>query len=156
MRKTQPTVDAWHECVCFNLRAAARTIAREYDEALAEAGLTNSQFSILAALSELGPQTSITRLSDALAMDRSTLTRNLKPLEQQGLVKRGAERYRRARSLELSPRGAERLAAAAPLWRRVQEEALARVGAGQWERMREELEIVSARGDHRTPRKHRS
>ena len=78
-------VDLLENCTCFNLRKAARAVTQAYDEALKLQGLRATQISILAMLSELGPVT-MTNLADQLVMDRTTLTRNLKPLLSDNLV----------------------------------------------------------------------
>ncbi len=75
-----------------------------------------------------GPVT-VSQLADAMAMDRTTLTRNLKPLERAGLMSAARGRDRRSRTLSLSDEGARQLSAARPLWQRAQDEVNARLGA---------------------------
>lgn len=92
-------------------------MARRFDEALRPAGLTNGQFSLLMALNRPEPPPP-GPVANLLAMDRTTLTAALKPLERQGLVRiETAPGDRRRRRLVLTPEGEERLAAALPLWR---------------------------------------
>src|SRR5262245_46236143 len=91
-------------CACARIRNAARVISRVYDDFLHDAGLKASQLAVLAAVdaSELG---SITELSQALLMDRTTLSRNLQPLVAQGLVTVGAESWRRSKKIHITPAG---------------------------------------------------
>ena len=72
-------------CACFNLRKAMRTVTHLYDEALKPAGLRATQFTVLASTRNLGP-VSVNQLAEKMVMDRTTLTRNLKPLERDGLI----------------------------------------------------------------------
>ena len=78
--------DADEQCICFNLRKAARVITQIYDEAFQPTGCRATQMPLLVATRAMGPVT-VNRLAEAVVMDRTTLTRNLKPLERQGLVK---------------------------------------------------------------------
>lgn len=92
-------------------------MARRFDEALRPAGLTNGQFSLLMALNRPEPPPP-GPVADLLAMDRTTLTAALKPLQRKGLVRiETMPGDRRRRRLVLTPEGEERLAAALPLWR---------------------------------------
>ncbi|RAI57353.1 MarR family winged helix-turn-helix transcriptional regulator [Roseicella frigidaeris] len=104
-------------CLCLHVQRAARALARRFDEALRPAGLTNGQFSLLMALNrpEAATMAPVARL---LAMDRTTLTAALKPLEREGLVLVAPDPAdRRSRQLRLTAAGHARLAAALPLWR---------------------------------------
>ena len=105
-------------CLCLHTQRAARALARRFDEALRPTGLTNGQFSLLISLNRIEPPT-IGTVSALLAMDRTTLTANLKPLERRGLVKVAVDPAdKRSRRLTLTPAGHALLAAAAPLWKR--------------------------------------
>src|SRR4051794_40695489 len=109
-------------CFCLHVQRASRAVARRYDEALRPLGLTSGQFSLLMSLNR--PEApSMGSVAALLAMDRTTLTANLKPLERRGLVKGGATQGdRRIRVLRLTPAGRKLLAAALPLWERTQAE----------------------------------
>ncbi|HEY9847811.1 MAG TPA: MarR family transcriptional regulator, partial [Candidatus Caenarcaniphilales bacterium] len=72
-------------CACFNLRKASRAVTQLYDKVLQPSGLLATQFTLLSAIALTGSVT-ITRLAQELVMDRTTLARNLKPLERQGLI----------------------------------------------------------------------
>lgn len=113
----ETTIEVRDTCLCLYLQRAARALARTFDDALRPVGLTNGQFSLLMALNRpepppLGP------VAQLLAMDRTTLTAALKPLERDGLVRIETDPDdRRSRRLALTEAGAERLAAAVPIWR---------------------------------------
>jgi DNA-binding MarR family transcriptional regulator len=107
-------------CLCLHVQRAARSMARRYDEALRPVQLTNGQFSLLMSLNRDAPA-SIGSVSALLAMDRTTLTANLKPLKRRGLVKVTVDPAdRRSRVLTLTASGCSLLVAALPLWRSAQ------------------------------------
>jgi len=103
-------------CLCLHLQRAARAMARRFDAALRPVGLTNGQFSLLISLNRPDPA-GVGSVASLLAMDRTTLTANLKPLERRGLVQMTVDPTdRRGRRLTLTPAGHALLLAAAPLW----------------------------------------
>jgi DNA-binding MarR family transcriptional regulator len=105
-------------CLCLHLQRAARVMARRFDDALRPTGVTQGQFSLLMSVNRPEPP-SIGSVADLLAMDRTTLTANLKPLERRGLLTVMAdESDRRTRLLALTPQGRALLAAATPIWKR--------------------------------------
>jgi DNA-binding MarR family transcriptional regulator len=104
-------------CVCLHTQRAARAIGRYFDEALRPVGLTNGQFSLLMSLNRPVPP-GIKSVADLLAMDRTTLTAALKPLERRGLIKIATDPDdRRLKRLTLTQAGIEALAAAIPIWK---------------------------------------
>src|SRR6185503_5903515 len=109
-------------CNCAALREAARYVTQLYDQHLAAAGLRSTQFSILARLKQLGP-TTINTLAQAMVMDRTTLGRNIQPLQRRRLivVKRGEDDARR-RELHLTTAGRARLEAGFDGWAKAQAE----------------------------------
>ncbi|MDH1442204.1 MarR family winged helix-turn-helix transcriptional regulator [Pseudomonas sp. GD03721] len=115
-------------CLCTQLRRASRGVTRRYDDALAAVGLGAAQFSLLRHVQRL-TQSSISVLADAMGLDRSTLGRNLRVLEEQGLVQLGEGRDLRAREVRLTEAGLQRIGQALPLWEQVQRELNARLGA---------------------------
>ncbi|MBB3066793.1 MarR family winged helix-turn-helix transcriptional regulator [Limibacillus halophilus] len=119
------------ECAVLRTRMAARKVTRTYDEALRPLGLKVTQFTLLVAIKH-GIPDSISELAESLAMERTTLTRNLQLLEKQGLATIGPEGYRRARSMQLTPLGEEKLAAALPVWRQAQDQLVRKLGKGRW------------------------
>jgi DNA-binding MarR family transcriptional regulator len=128
-------------CLCLHVQRAARTVARRFDEALRPLELTNGQFSLLMSLNNPVPP-SMTTIATVLAMDRTTLTAALKPLERRGLVKVTTDPAdRRSRVMTLTPAGKERLAAAVPVWKRMHA-AIERL-VGDADRLRADLVAVS-------------
>ena len=83
---------AWH-CTCFNVRRAARAVTQFYDDIMAPSGIKATQFTMLGAVAMMGPA-SVTRLAEHLALDRTTLTRNLKGLADLGLIEISAGKDR--------------------------------------------------------------
>jgi DNA-binding MarR family transcriptional regulator len=111
------TLEVRDTCLCLHLQRAARAVARRFDEVLRPLDLTNGQFSLLMSLNRPEPPT-IGSVSALLAMDRTTLTAALKPLERRRLVKVKIDATdRRSRRLVLTPAGRTLLAAAVPIWR---------------------------------------
>ena len=114
-------------CLCLHLQRAARAVARRFDEALRPVGLSHGQYSLLVSLNRPEPP----RLGDVarlLAMDRTTLTANLKPLERRGLCTiRPDPGDKRARRLALTETGRDVLAVAVPIWRATHDEIDRRV-----------------------------
>jgi DNA-binding MarR family transcriptional regulator len=132
------------ECTCLAVRQAARRITQFYDQHLAPAGLRTTQFSILAKLKFLGPMT-INALADELVMDRTTLGRNILPLEREGLISITPGRAdRRSKELRLSEAGRERLRAARHGWREAQAGFAAVFGEDRTVGLRALLREVSA------------
>ncbi len=115
--RTAPTEP--ENCLCFNLRRAARAISQTYDAALAPKGLKATQFTVLQTTAEAGGAP-ISRLAQKLGMDRTTLTRNLQPLEKMGLISVASGKDRRERVVHLTDEGLQILADALPLWEGVQ------------------------------------
>jgi DNA-binding MarR family transcriptional regulator len=112
------TLEVRDTCLCLHLQRAARAVARRFDAALRPLRLTNGQFSLLMSLNRPEPA-SISDVSALLAMDRTTLTANLKPLERRGLVTLTVDNAdKRTRRLNLTPSGRALLSAAVPAWRR--------------------------------------
>lgn len=129
-------------CLCLHLQRAARAVARRFDRAFRPFGLTNGQFSLLMSLNRQEPPT-IGHVSTVLAMDRTTLTANLKPLERRGLVTVTPDPDdARVRRLMLNPAGRALLVAAYPVWRETHA-LLDRLVAGEPERLRADLRVLS-------------
>jgi DNA-binding MarR family transcriptional regulator len=104
-------------CLCLATQRAARALARRFDDAFRPLDLTNGQFSMLMALNQPKPPT-IAPLADFLAMDRTTLTAALKPLERRGLITISVDPDdRRSRLLRLTAKGRGLLVKALPIWK---------------------------------------
>ena len=105
-------------CLCLHVQRAARALARRFDEVLRPLELTQGQFSLLMSLNRPEPP-SIGSVAALLAMDRTTLTANLKPLERRGLVKVAIDKEdKRSRRLIITAAGRALLSKAFPLWKR--------------------------------------
>ena len=116
------TLHVRDSCLCLHVQRAARALARRFDDALRPLELTQGQFSLLMSLNRPEPPR-IGDVASLLAMDRTTLTANLKPLERRGLVKvRPDQEDRRSRRPMLTPKGRSLLAAAVPVWTRTRAE----------------------------------
>jgi DNA-binding MarR family transcriptional regulator len=130
-------------CTCFNLRKAARAITQLYDEAMRETGLRANQVSLLGVTLELEPVT-VTRLSQATVTDRTTLTRNLRQLEKQRLIRVTPGDDRRERVIALTERGREALAGAYPKWKEAQARVAQSVGQERLQRLLSDLSALVA------------
>jgi DNA-binding MarR family transcriptional regulator len=119
-------------CVCSALRAASRHVSRMYDDALAPLELTITGYQLLARIDGLGAP-SMNELAEAAQMDRSTLSRNLKPLLDAKLIAVAAGDDRRRKQFSLTAKGSARLAAAYPLWRETQQRFRRSYGAAESE-----------------------
>jgi DNA-binding MarR family transcriptional regulator len=117
---TQDAPIKLEHCNCLAIRQAARHVTQFYDRYLAPAGLRTTQFSILAKLKARGPL-SINGLAEQMVMDRTTLGRNILPLEREGLIEIApGSTDRRMKEVKLTEAGRARLAAAAPAWAEAQ------------------------------------
>src|SRR5579863_2190834 len=126
-------------CLCLHVQRAARALARRFDDALRPYGLTNGQFSLLMSLNRpqpppMGPVASL------LAMDRTTLTAALKPLERRGLVKVSPDPAdRRSRVLTLTDEGRDLLGRAFPVWESTHREIERRIPGSDPDMLRKSL-----------------
>ena len=129
-------------CVCANLRMASRAITQLYDGALQPIGLRSTQYSVLIVVALQAP-IALTRLAELLIMDRTTLTRNLRPLESQGLIATRPGKDRRRRIITLTRKGRSTLRQALPLWEQAQDSVVKQFGTTHWETMREGLHSLA-------------
>jgi DNA-binding MarR family transcriptional regulator len=114
----ETTLHVRDTCLCLHTQRAARALARRFDDAFRPLGLSNGQFSLLMSLNRPEPA-SMGSVAALLAMDRTTLTANLKPLARRGLVKLTVDKEdRRSRRLTLTPAGHALLMAAVPVWKK--------------------------------------
>jgi DNA-binding MarR family transcriptional regulator len=114
----EATLQVRDTCLCLHLQRAARVVARNFDDVFRPLGITQGQFSLLMSLNRPEPPT-LGSVADLLAMDRTTLTANLKPLERRGLVRIKVDQDdRRSRRLALTADGRALLAEATPIWKR--------------------------------------
>jgi DNA-binding MarR family transcriptional regulator len=137
------TLEVRDTCLCLHLQRAARALARRFDAALRPVGLTSGQFSLLMSLNRPQPA-SISDVSALLAMDRTTLTANLKPLERRGLVAvRIDDMDKRTRRLTLTANGRALLSVAVPVWRQTHAEIDGLLPGSNNERLRADLRALS-------------
>lgn len=118
-------------CACFNLRKASRVMTQHFDEVLKPSGLLVTQFTILAAVA-IAKSATVNELAKMLVMDRTTLTRNLKPLEREGWLKSEPGQDQRTRIIALTEAGEAVLAKALPLWKQAQSMVEKALGQQRW------------------------
>ena len=133
---------AWH-CTCFNARRASRAVTQYYDDIMEPSGIKATQFTMLGAVALMGPA-SVTRLAEHLALDRTTLTRNLKVLADQGFVGISTGSDRRERVVRLTEDGQAAIRRATPVWHQAQNALTQRFGEERWRRMIEDMNDLGA------------
>jgi DNA-binding MarR family transcriptional regulator len=137
------TVMVRDTCLCLHVQRAARALARRFDEALRPVGLTSGQFSLLMSLNRPEPP-AMGDVAQVLAMDRTTLTAALKPLERRGLVETRADaKDRRIRRLALTAAGRSVLDSALPIWTASHAAVEAMFADGGADRLRADLRGLS-------------
>jgi DNA-binding MarR family transcriptional regulator len=134
------------ECTAARLRRASRALSKFYDEVLEPSGLRGTQFSLLVALSLTGPAP-LLRVADELGLDRTTMTRNLAPLERDGLVASVPGNDRRVRLIQLTDAGRRALAKALPLWEKAQRRVVDTLGERRWRELVAALQATAASGE---------
>ncbi len=135
----ETTLHVRDTCLCLHVQRAARALARKFDEALRPLELTNGQFSLLMSLNRPEPP-GMGPVAHLLAMDRTTLTAALKPLEKRGLlVTMTDDKDRRLRRMKLTPAGHALLSLAMPIWKATHADVDAALGEGRPERLRSDL-----------------
>jgi len=130
-------------CLCLHMQRAARNLARIFDDVLRPLDLTNGQFSLLMSLNRPYPP-GMKDVASLLAMDRTTLTAALKPLERRGLVAIEPDpQDKRSRLLSLTPEGHQLLNEAFPLWQQTHAEIEKDFAEGEVDRLRDHLRALS-------------
>jgi DNA-binding MarR family transcriptional regulator len=130
-------------CLCLHVQRAARALARRFDDALRPAGLTNGQFSLMMALNRPHPP-AMGAVASLLAMDRTTLTAALKPLERRGLIQILIDpEDRRGRLMKLTPAGHSALSKALPIWKREHMNLETLLSGDDGDRLRRDLQALS-------------
>ena len=135
-------LESCSKCACFNIRKASRSITQHFDKALQPSGLRATQFSILVVLSSAGSIT-VTRLSRYLVMDRTTLTRNLKPLVKRGFIQMEPGQDLRTRTVKLTTLGSTVVLNALPLWEDIQDQIVSKLGKKKFNSFIRDLSEVS-------------
>ena len=149
MNDEQPIDKMQHiaqNCASFHIRSASRLISQVFDQHLAPTGLRGTQFSLLNALGIMDNPT-VKDIAKVLTTDRTTLTRNLKPLLRDGLVVTVSGEDKRERRLALTQTGEQRLAQAMPLWEKAQEEVKGWLEPGAWPDMKAMLTTMIQTGN---------
>jgi DNA-binding MarR family transcriptional regulator len=145
----ETTLHIRDHCLCLASQRAARAVARRFDDALRPAGLTSGQFSLLTALNRPEPP-SMGSVAKLLALDRTTLTANLKPLERRGLLETVIDpKDKRGRLLRLTAAGLSVLAEATPIWERTHAEVDRAFLQSDAEALRTGLRILSKSAEPR-------
>ena len=128
-------------CTCAMLRRASRRVTLAYDEALKPLGLRLTQYSLLASVMRSGGM-SITELAERLAMERTTLTRNLKPLQTAGWLKVKPGPDRRSRAVEITAAGRALVEEAFPKWQMAERELRKSMGREETAELRQLLTLA--------------
>lgn len=130
-------------CLCLHAQRAARALARRFDDALRPLGLTNGQFSLMMSLNRPEPP-GMAAVASLLAMDRTTLTAALKPLQRRRLIRvTPGKADRRGRLLTLTPRGRSLLVRAFPVWKRTHAKVETQLGEVNPARLRKYLRAIA-------------
>jgi DNA-binding MarR family transcriptional regulator len=138
-----PADEVMQTCAANHTRMAARTITRAYDQALQPCGLRVTQFTILVALTKTAFD-SITQMADQLALERSSLSRNLDRLEERGLLR--MRKDGRSHTIELTDDGAAKVEEAYPHWRAAQDAIEDAIGIDAWTDARALLRSLAKTG----------
>jgi DNA-binding MarR family transcriptional regulator len=139
----ETTLQVRDSCLCLHVQRAARALARRFDDALRPLGLTNGQFSLMMSLNRPKPP-GMAAVALLLAMDRTTLTAALKPLQRRGLVKITADPADgRGRLMRLTAKGRRLLARAVPVWKNTHIAVEALLRDGDSDRLRKNLRALS-------------
>ncbi len=134
--------DDFSLCVLDNARKAARAVSRHYDKLARQVGMTAGQFSVLVSIRKYEGVTTAT-LAKRLSMERTTLVRNVALLERKGLVASQPVRDGRSKQYRLTPKGAELLDTAVPLWRQAQADVKGHLGSDEFLRAIDTLKRLS-------------
>lgn len=131
------------QCLCLRTQRAARVLARRFDEAFRPLDLTNGQFSLMMSLNRPEPP-SMGSVASLLAMDRTTLTAALKPLERRGLITAAANPHdKRSRFLTLTREGRSLLGRALPIWQRAHADVGRLLGERKSGHLRNALRVLT-------------
>jgi DNA-binding MarR family transcriptional regulator len=132
------------ECALFDIQRASRVVTGLYNAHLRGVGITIAQFSLLRNIAALQP-VGIVRLAGALAMERTSVTRLVEPLLNDGLARASAGDDRRVRNIKVTPKGRARIRAAQKRWRKAQRELFDTLGQARWMAMRKALRTTVKR-----------
>ncbi len=130
-------------CACANLRRAVRVVTQIFDAALAPSGLKCTQFTLLVTARLVGEET-VNGLAEKMVMDRTTLSRNLKPLVRAGLLETIPGEDNRTRLIRISTEGKRALGQAYPMWEAAQQEVVDALGSERFEALLGNLSRMTA------------
>lgn len=130
-------------CVCFNLRRVARVVTQFFDAEMRRHGIRSTQGSVLAALNITGPS-NMAGLSEILGMERTTLLRNLRPLQRDGLVTIEGGGHGARVELSITAKGRKQIEQLAPAWEAAQRKAVQVLGEKRWSALLADLDAVAA------------
>jgi DNA-binding MarR family transcriptional regulator len=136
-------MSAAENCVCFNLRRVARLVTQFYDAEMRRHGIRPTQGSILASL-QAKESWNMAELSDWLGMERTTLVRNLRPLEREGFVQISGGGRGRLVELAITAKGRKQIEKLAPAWKAAQSAAVKTLGEKRWSAILSDLESVAS------------
>ena len=134
---------AVENCVCFNLRWVTRAVTQFYDAEMRRHGIRPTQGSILAALQSKNSWT-MAELSDSLGMDRTTLVRNLRPLERDGLVEAAGGGRGKLVELAITAKGRKQIEKLTPAWKSAQNAVVKTLGEKRWSAILSDLETAAS------------
>jgi DNA-binding MarR family transcriptional regulator len=129
-------------CASFNFRRTARAVTRLYDLALEDSGIRSTQFTLLVGIAKNQP-VAMGDLADVLMIDPTTLTRSMRLLQKEGLIKISGRSARRQRFLNLTRKGERSLKRSLPAWRKAHGQFVSTVGSKYWNDLRHELETLA-------------
>lgn len=144
--KRRHVKDIGRRCACFNLRRASRLVTKRFDEAFRDFGLKATQLSVLMAI-YYEPCLPLSKLARILGMDRTSLTRNLKILQDKGLVLAEESDDKRERRIAVTPEGEGLLKDVFPVWRAVQNDVEEILGGEHWGNLLSGLHEVARKFD---------
>ena len=129
-------------CACFSVRVASRAVTRVYDAVLVPSGLRATQFAVLVGVYR-GFGMTLTALGRELGMDRTSLSRNLRPLIHRGFVATVSATDRRRRAFRTTKRGERLLRRTIPYWRKAQQRVVTTVGPEKWTKLNGDLRSLA-------------
>lgn len=136
-------MSAVENCVCFNLRRVTRVVTQFYDAEIRRHGIRPTQGSILAAL-QAKESWSMAELSDCLGMDRTTLVRNLRPLQREGLAQASGGGHGRLVELSITNKGRKQIEKLRPAWKSAQSAVVKTLGEKRWSTILSDLKTVAS------------
>jgi len=138
----KPKLPDTKSCVCLTVRKAARAVTQHYCVFMTQTGLKESQFSILAVLAQTGPLI-MGALAEILVMDRTTLTRTLRPLKNHKLVDIVPGKDSRTREIHITKTGQTKLNNALPHWHAAQQSLLDQYGDQEWQSLKAQIDQLT-------------